>query len=161
MPFRTKYFWILIAIILFTAWGSFIAGRLTSQSKILNLGTPGKINNLFTSPRVAIRGKILKVDGNKLSVRNINNVTGNVVMAKSIFITDKDTNTAANYPSTDISKIILNRDADINLELRQGVYKVISIVFLRTTKLTPSQKPGSTSFPSAASKSASSSGVKR
>ena len=129
-------------LILGLAVGFFIGKRTqasVSVSTNLPINTNTTDNSLYSSQTATIRGEITKVDGETLTIKNLNNqTTGQQQVSSRILITKataRPDRTAS--PSSDLSKIELNKEALINLEMIGGRYQIISIQYILPTPSLP------------------------
>lgn len=90
---------------------------------------------LYTSQSAIIRGKITSVNGKTITVKNTrNDSAGNVLVTEKTIITQP----GANTQNLDISKIELDKEVLISLEMANGQYEAVSIQY---TSPTPSLPP--------------------
>lgn len=88
-------------------------------------------NSLYSSQTASIRGIITKIDGETLTIKNLNNqvtaqqqISTRLIVSKATLRPDR---TAT--PSSNISSIELNKEAFIQLEMIGGRYQVTSIQY--------------------------------
>lgn len=138
MPDNFKTILVVFILMLFAAWGGFIAGRLYKgdikfiplQSQINNSAdAPG---NLFSRRTAYIRGKITGVNGNKISVINLNGKTGEIVASPNILISQQNLTTGTKTASTsaNLSQAELNTEVLITLEYLNSNYQAVFINYL-------------------------------
>lgn len=123
-----------LIVIVIVGIGAFVLGKQSA-----NLGTlknqvsvqNKNANPLFTTQTATIRGKITKVDGNKLSIINSKNVQGEIEADKKVLITSLSLNpkTPSSSPSSDLKTIELNREVYISLELSGDKYERSSTAY--------------------------------
>lgn len=130
-PSKSKrHILLVIALILIICLLSLFLGIKIGQMKNLNIPFLGFTQSkpsqtLWTNQSAAIRGKILKVDGNILTVKNNYDISGKVILSQKVSIF-KD-----NYssPSFDTNQIDLDKDVLLLLKNIKGNYQVTSILY--------------------------------
>ena len=129
----TPYIFIASLMILSLAIGFFLGKR--SQPYVEPKVVPSNAvseNSLYSSQTAMIRGMITKVDGETLTIKNLNNqATGNQQVSSRILITkatSQPNKTAS--PSSDLSSIELNKEALIHLEMIGGRYQITHIQYI-------------------------------
>lgn len=121
-----------VLVILFSAVGGYYLGIKRAGMKPESQLPGKKEGSLFASQNATIRGKIIKLEGNKLTVVNSNEVTGEVEASDKILITKLSLNqkAPASSPSSDLKTLELNKDVYISLEFADGKYKAVLIQYL-------------------------------
>src|SRR3989344_9287141 len=114
---RQKYSWYILTASLFILGLSlgFFAGK---QSNLFQKTTPATTessvqpNKLFSLQTASLRGEITHIEGNRLTIKNLNNsATGDINTSPRIRIF-KSGSTA---PSSDLSSLELNKEVLISL----------------------------------------------
>lgn len=111
----------------------FFAGKLFSPSEMMTQNGNGDFqeeqqipNGLFSSQTASIRGQITQVEGNKLTVKNLNsNVSGEVLASMRLNVIKGGKTT----PVTDFSTLELNKEVLMSLEMSGGNYQAILIQY--------------------------------
>lgn len=106
---------------------------LTQQKSAKSLNQPNTLKGeLLTSQNASIRGKILKVDGKKMTVENDHKVQGDVEVGRIVLLNENTKNgqeISVASTSAQISNIKTQKDATINLSLINGKYVVTSVTY--------------------------------
>lgn len=89
-------------------------------------------SELLSSQNASIRGKILKIEGKKMSVENEKKVQGEVEIGRIVLLnepTKQGNQISIASTSAQISNIRTNKDATINLSLVDDKYIVTSVTY--------------------------------
>jgi hypothetical protein len=132
-PTSNRRFYIVIFIlavllILSLGWNALMMIR-QNPFTVTSLGKVGvSPSSFFDFNNVGVTGKITAVNGNKLSVTNKRNVTGEVVLSDSVSISNFS-NSGATPPSTNPNDLVLDKEASILLQVENGEYRAHSITY--------------------------------
>lgn len=126
----SKYRLYILAISLFIlglSLGFFVGKQFNLPQEIIPAALESKVesNKLFSSQTASLRGVITNIEGNKLTIKNLNTgATGdiNTSLRVSIFKSGKT-------PSPDLSLIELNKEVLISLEMIGGVWQAVTIQY--------------------------------
>lgn len=125
-----------------SAFGYFI-GKNTVKSAVESGGgvdtgavIPGA---LFNSQSASITGEIISVNGDVLTVKNLNNgVQGDLKTSDAVTVINPNVDKKSNsIPSASLSNLELNKKVLISLELKNGVYEVKLIQYVNTPPSLP------------------------
>lgn len=112
-------------------------GFLVGKGGLSKVGTSPLVSldndsDLYTTQTATIRGKITKVNGDKLTVINSNNIEGEVETDDRIIITKLSLNPKAPSASSasDLKTLELNKEVNISLELSGNKYRAVLIQYL-------------------------------
>lgn len=83
---------------------------------------------IFSSQTATIRGKITKINGQRLTLQNDQNTSGEFEAGRVVLINDS-TNLAVASNSAELQKIPLNKTLVINLLFVDGRYVVTSLTY--------------------------------
>lgn len=138
----TPFIFAISLLIFGLAVGFFIGKRSqTSVSPPTNLpiNNDTSTNSLYSSQTANIRGVITKVDGETITIKNLNNqATGQQQVSSRILITKVSARPdKLASPSSDLSTIELNKEALIQLEMIGGQYQITSIQYILPTASLP------------------------
>lgn len=126
----------IVLILIAGAVGYYIAkNNLTST-----VGVPGNTQNapapkaqtIFQSQNATIQGTITKVEGQNISVTNVNGESGQFPVSSKVVIYKFRPGSSQASPSSELKDISINKPVLINLELTGGQYQVTSISDLAT-----------------------------
>jgi hypothetical protein len=138
----------ILAVSLVVGVTAFLAGRLSApQSKMA--GTSGEKNPYFTNQSASLNGVIKKIEGEKLTIENASKITAVLDSSDKITINNIN-NMGVATSSAKRSDIKLDTQALIGLELIDGKYKVVSIVYIPSAPTPPQleiKTPSSTANP--------------
>jgi hypothetical protein len=145
---------ILLAVLLFASLGWNVYNLTKNPAPALPAAQPqapeeSSSSSLFNIQTASITGKITAVNGNRLTVVNNQDVTGDVDLGETITIRDLQNPTAS--PSSDLKSIKPDQDAIIHLEFKDGKYIVTLINYLASPSIVPAPPnpatPGGTQSP--------------
>lgn len=114
----------------------FFIGRNTANKPMSDITVPAQPESadnrsLYSSQTASIRGVITKRNGDILTVRNLNTqTTGTVKASRRIMIAKAGIKPGATSPASDLSKIELNKEVFISLEMVNDHYEAVSIQYV-------------------------------
>ena len=131
----TPFIFAISLLIFGLAVGFFLGKRSqlnTSPATNLPISTNTAASSLYSSQTANIRGQITKVDGETLTIKNLNNqATGEHQASSRVLITKASARPdKLASPSSDLSTIELNKEALIQLEMIGGQYQITSIQYI-------------------------------
>lgn len=105
-----------------------IVGFFIAKNQLPSLtGQPDSLtNDLYSSQTATIRGEITGMNGNNLSVTNLNSNTSGIIIASERVVITKP----GEQPSSDLATLEMNKEVLINLELINGQYQAVSIQYV-------------------------------
>lgn len=123
---------VLLFVVLFLVlglqiWQILKPPTILTQTSAVPLASATPVD-IFSSQEATIRGKITKITGQKLTITNTQNVTGEFDAGRIVLINDS-TNLQVASSSAELQKIPLNRELVINLLYIDGRYVVTSLTF--------------------------------
>jgi hypothetical protein len=131
-PNLKRYLIIIVLVILLTistGWNLYSANGLRIMgTKAPQSNPPEGDSSLFDNQSANFTGKITAVNGNKLTVKNNRDITGEITVASSPTIF-RFSNLPAS-PSSDLKTIETNKDVAINLQVKDGRYVAVSISYI-------------------------------
>ena len=126
-----KYSWYFLTIVLFIlglSIGFFTGKQLATAQNSASSQSSAKeeTGKLFSSQTASLRAEITNIEGNKLTVKNLNNAAiGDINTSSKISILKPGKAT----PSSDLSSIELNKEVLISLEMIGGVWQAVIIQY--------------------------------
>lgn len=112
----------------------YLIGHQTVRSNPLNASKPiekvvYKTNPLFASQTAGIAGKITSSDGKKITVLDSKDHSDSFSLSSHLMILAPSSSDKVSSPSANVKDIKLNQSAQIYLQLVDGDYQVVSIVY--------------------------------
>lgn len=119
-----------------------LIGLFASQTSLIDSLFPERFNNsniskaheMFTTEVGDIKGRVIRVSGGILRIKNINNIEGDFPTSNNFTIVKVDANEGIPRFFNDLKEIELNKDGNISLELIDNQYRVKSIEYEDETK---------------------------
>src|SRR5689334_1530011 len=117
MSEKSNYLFVIILVIvaLITGIAGYGLGKKSEISPVTMVKTPNNESNqsdpFYDSQTASINGKITNVNGKTITVTNFKNATKNFELADKVYITTLSDKGTSASPSSDISKIELNKYA--------------------------------------------------
>jgi hypothetical protein len=118
-------FILLALIIILQLWQIFYSKPVFTQTSAVPLASATPVD-IFSSQTATIRGKITKIESQKLFITNDQNVTGQFDAGRVVLINDA-TNLQVASNTAELIKIPLNKPLVINLLYIDGRYVVTSL----------------------------------
>lgn len=122
-------FILLVAIlVVLAALGGYAVGNKGGLNLRNNSTVPGTSSQagFFDSQNANVQGQVTKIDGNKVTIKNVKGETQVFTAADQVFITKFNGNTPAS-PSADLKTVELNKNVIISLMAKNGDYQIVSI----------------------------------
>lgn len=118
--------WYIVITLLLLILASLIYMTFNDSFRPRNLSSVNTDFSLFDSVTASVTGKITSVDNGTIYFKNQQGKKGEGLILDTISISDMN---SQELPSSDLSKIQLNKTAGINLVVTNGKYYVTSITY--------------------------------
>jgi hypothetical protein len=122
---KVLLFILLVLILGLQLWQIFYPKTVVTQTSAVPLASATPVD-IFSSQTATIRGKITKIESQKLFIINDQNVSGQFDAGRVVLINDS-TNLQVASSTAELAKIPLNKPLVINLLYIDGRYVVTSL----------------------------------
>ncbi len=118
----------MIAIATFTGSAGYFIGKNDAEVSYARSGDQSAVTSIFTTRTASINGRITRSDNGQLTVNSINK-TAVFDANKNLFVTKPSADNKPSLPLSGLEHVELNKFALINLQMVDGKYKIVSIVY--------------------------------
>lgn len=143
MVSNLKFVWLFVAVIIVSALGGYFIGSFKAsknpipkptQQTLVEQEASKNLNTFFSTQIATVDGVIESSDETSVTIKNNKNETRTYPIAKNVLtIYDYDDKNNQATSSSILKRIIVNKQALINLGLIDNKYQVVSITYLSAT----------------------------